>query len=284
MKIGFSWVPDYVEVTHDPEETSVSIVIIELEATEGQARISSRKYLPESCINIATTFMAYLDRVLQICQSTADSRIEPIQRLRDALDSSHSVAISTAAALRSAGDFVEHLPLIDCPLQTMRPVLRLAAAPVVAQRDWLGGELVVSRADRENLVRAILLVDFVVQDHHSDATLRTWVPKRKRKFCATLGLGHSELPGLYPILHADARSAMRADLTLIAKDLVSLWLRSQISKLNVEQTVQALAHTFEIGCNYRGHESTSSALLDVRSYIQTILDRPTEGSLGREQI
>ena len=52
MKLGPGWIPDFVELMTDETVKSMSLTLIELEATEGDARASCRKYLPESSAQI----------------------------------------------------------------------------------------------------------------------------------------------------------------------------------------------------------------------------------------
>jgi hypothetical protein len=53
IKIGPGWIPDYIEVNVDPSLATCQLTLIELEATEINARASCRKYLPESSAEIA---------------------------------------------------------------------------------------------------------------------------------------------------------------------------------------------------------------------------------------
>ena len=68
------WVPDLVMVSVAEPPRRCSLTLIELEATESVALISSRRYLPENSAEILAAFMAYLGRVIRQCRSTADAR------------------------------------------------------------------------------------------------------------------------------------------------------------------------------------------------------------------
>ena len=116
------WVPDLVRVTIEEPPNHGSLTLIELESTESAARISCRKYLPETSASILAAFIDYLDRVISKCRSTADHRESELINLKELLSKGNNLTITTAGALRSSIAFVEELPLIQQLNVSSRPL------------------------------------------------------------------------------------------------------------------------------------------------------------------
>ncbi len=147
------WIPDFVRViVGDPPDIR-RLTLIELEATESAAIISCRKYLPEKSDSIVQAFHEYLDRVIRLCRSWADSRESEFANLKGILQQIGPITVTTAGAMRSSTHFVEELPLIDQPNFTMRqPHVQLDQD--IKERVF-HGVLRLSQKEAKGLVRCV---------------------------------------------------------------------------------------------------------------------------------
>src|SRR6266571_5731344 len=167
------WIPDLVRLVLEEPPNTCTLKLIELEATESEALVSCRKYLPENSGNILSAFGDYLDRVVRQCRASADPREPEFASLRAMLSQASHVTVMTAGALRSSATFVEELPLIDQP--------KLAAQPRAIQDDQTDkarvfqGVLRLSQREANVLGRCVMILDAVVrQRDHSSATFHDW--------------------------------------------------------------------------------------------------------------
>lgn len=122
MRVNAGWVPDFMRVVLDEPTARCTLTLVELEADANSARVSARKYLPESASSIVEGFLAYLERTLAQCRATADPRHKSIHELITTIRGSQNIAVTTAGALRNRFVFIEELPLIDqAPVDVSRP-------------------------------------------------------------------------------------------------------------------------------------------------------------------
>lgn len=176
MKVGSGWIPDFVEVCCDLAEKTCMIKLIELEAAETAALVSARKYLPEESSFILRAFDTYLDRVLDLCRATSDTRRDAFLQLKTFLTEARSVTVRTAAALRTSRAFVEDLPLIDQPQP--QEIIRTQKPPT-PQSITFKGELSLPPRARKTLFRALLILDGVVRGRdYSAANVKNWLTHR----------------------------------------------------------------------------------------------------------
>ena len=174
MGVGSSsdWIPDLIEVIIT-ESNGIKLRLIELEAQESSARISSRKYLPESSVSILQTFCDYLERIIKDCRSRADSRENAFLELKTTLSGAKEIRVTSVGALRSTAAFVEELPLIDQP----KNLSQTKTVEKILQEDSpsFQGILKLSGDRAATLGRAILILDAVIREQdHSDAKFKTW--------------------------------------------------------------------------------------------------------------
>jgi hypothetical protein len=176
MKVGPGWVPDFLMIQCNKQYNRCQFTLIELEATETQARISARKYLPESSANIVDAFHGYLKKVLSQCRTTADARRQDFDRLRDFLLKEPQVEVRTAGSLRNSTDFVESLPLIDSSGESVRARERSTSADAIVR---FAGELRLTPHQHKMLSRTLRILDAAVRGvDHSGATLKSWLISR----------------------------------------------------------------------------------------------------------
>src|SRR5579859_5078721 len=103
MQIG-PWTPDFMRVMLDEDGQNCEIAIIELEANATAARISARKYLPESSQLVIEAFLSYIDRICIQCRTTADPRLREFINLKAAINNGPNLTVLTAGSLKEYFD------------------------------------------------------------------------------------------------------------------------------------------------------------------------------------
>ena len=240
MKLTRGWIPDFIEVLLDDDPAACSLTIFELESTESVARVSARKYLPESSHDILENFRQYLHRVLQRCRSTADSRAGDIQQLDDALGRAAHTSIWTAAALRRPPKTVERLPLID---QGLAPRNSAIDSRTHKQVSSLRGELSLSPREHKTLSRSILILDAVTRGwDKSDASLRAWRNLRSQPLRNDIQNNASRYPTLSMLLLGQ-KTGVRVMIEDAARELCDVWSQFQPGRYS-ETTVLAALEKF----------------------------------------
>src|SRR6266705_68241 len=86
------WIPDLIEIVV-AESGDLTLRLIELEAKESEALISSRKYLPENSEKITSAFQEYIEKVIRDCRSRADSREDEFIRLKTILSKAEKIFV-----------------------------------------------------------------------------------------------------------------------------------------------------------------------------------------------
>ena len=227
MQLQHGWIPDFVEVPlHGETEDgpACAVTIVELEGTAGVALVSARKYLPESSQDILSTFRQYLQRVLQRCRSTADLRVEDIQRVHDVLARSTEISIWSAGALRQPPQVVERLPLTD----QGRGSAGTSIAPEGKRMpDPLAGEMSLSPRHHKNLSRSILILDAVARGwDKSDASLRAWRNLRSQPLRRQIQQYPDDFPTLSALLLGE-KSGVRVSIDDVAREVSVIWNQFQ---------------------------------------------------------
>jgi hypothetical protein len=239
MQLQRGWIPDFVEVSLDDETATCTITIVELESTEGSALISARKYLPESSKDILSIFQKYLQRVLQKCRTTADPRVEDIQRVLDALVCSAKIGIWSAGAVRQPPWIVERLPLIDQGhVSDSAPI----DSQIEQKPDSLKGEVSLSARQHKNLSRSILILDALIRGwDNSDASLRSWrsgsQPLRRQVEKHSVNF-----PALSALLLGQ-KTGSRVVIEDVARELSVIWNDFQPDR-HSEETVRTVLSRF----------------------------------------
>jgi len=240
MQLQRGWIPDFVEVSLDEEVATCTITIVELESNEGSALVSARKYLPESSKDILSIFQKYLQRVLQKCRTTADPRVEHIQRVLDALACSAKISIWSAGALRQPPRIVERLPLID-----QGRVSDSASIDPQAEKkpDSLEGEISLSARQHKNLSRSILILDAVIRGwDNSDASLRSWRTSRSQPLRRHVKEHSVDFPTLSALLLGQ-KTGSRIVIEDVAREVSVIWNDFQ-PNCHTEATVRTLLSRF----------------------------------------
>ncbi|SRR5712691_796087 len=252
LKIGPGWIPDLVEVATDAKTHSATITLIELEASEIVAKASARKYLPESSAAIAEGFAGYLRTVIAQCRQTADSRTETFQRLMQFLADGSSLAVRTAAALRTASSFIEDLPLIDQPSGiTISPSSQTLARPAFL----FDGERPLSRIEVNGVIRVIRLFDAVILDRDiSSGTLRSWRNLRVKRLNHAVEEVHQSYPGLWRLLSEKADHGLRLDCDRICDELTKLWSSGKKYRIAPNDIAAAIASFYPLAIAFQEFE------------------------------
>jgi hypothetical protein len=184
MRVSAGWVPDFMRVVLDEPTARCTLTLVELEADANSARVSARKYLPESASSIVEGFLAYLERALAQCRATADPRHKSIHELITTIRGSQNIALTTAGALRNQFVFIEELPLIDQgPVDVSRPKPEQQSV----RASVLQGQTILVPIEHKVLFRAVLILDAVVRGwDKSGASLRAWRNLRSQPLKAAI--------------------------------------------------------------------------------------------------
>jgi hypothetical protein len=240
MQLQRGWIPDFVEVSLDEKAATCTITIVELESTEGSALVSARKYLPESSKDILSIFQKYLLRVLQKCRTTADPRVEDIQRVLDGLAGSTKIGMWSAGALRQLPRIVERLPLIDQGRESDGVSIYPQAE---ARPDPFEGEISLSARQHKNLSRSILILDALIRGwDNSGASLRAWRSSRSQPLRRYVEKHSVDFPTLSALLIGQ-KTGSRLMIEDVAREVSVIWNGLQPDR-HTEATVRAALSRF----------------------------------------
>lgn len=237
MQLEHGWILDFLEAVLSRNETSCALAIVELEAKPSTARVSARKYLPESSSELVANFCRYLVRVIDRCRASADPRAENIQALYDVLvRPSAVVSVWTVGALRQAPYFVERLPLID---QGALPESSDWRPQQGLQRS-LGGKVTLSPRNHKTLSRSILILDAIVREwDKSDATLRAWVNLRSQPLRQQIRNAPHDYPALTSLL-LTTKLGVQIVTEDVAQEISTIWNQFQSGMHSADSVVLAL--------------------------------------------
>jgi hypothetical protein len=240
MKLKQGWIPDFLEVSLDDNPTACTLTMFELESTEIAARISARKYLPESSAEILETFRRYLQQVLRRCRSTADPRSEDIRQLDDYLGRSAHTTIWTAGALRHPAETIERLPLIDQGVAQPKSAIHSRAHN---QTHSLRGEVLLSSREHKTLSRTILILDAVMRGwDKSDTSLRIFRDLHSQRLRKCVQDNRSDFPTLCELL-CGQKTGVRVVIEDATRELCVIWNQFQ-SGSHSESTILSALERF----------------------------------------
>ena len=237
MQLNYGWIPDFIEVSQHDDLPTYVVTIIELESTSNVARVSARKYLPESSQDVVSIFRQYLQRVLERCRLTADSRMESIQKLHDALKSPSLISVWSAGALRQQPYLVEQLPLID----QGRALLAAGDNPqITMQSGFLTGTVSLSPRDHKSLSRSVLILDAVARRWDmSDATLRAWRNHRSQPLRRQIRENEGDFPALCLLL-LGSKLGVQVVINDAARELATIWSQFELERHSEASVISAL--------------------------------------------
>jgi hypothetical protein len=235
------WIPDGVRV--DMQKSRCLITLIELEDTRANALISARKYLPENSSLILRSLTEYLDRVISSCESTGDSRETGFASLKEILAQGGPIDLQTAGALRSSGEIVEQLPLIDQfhLIQAHSPqsdgTLREAVVPkdIENKPQPFQGVLRLDADRAKSLGRCVLILDAVIRGQdHSASTCHSWRTKAPLK----RALRHAnENPTLQDLVIRAGKTGLTLDFETLLAELVRVWASADFTLEDVRRMI-----------------------------------------------
>lgn len=266
FKVG-PWIPDGVRVDLEvgASQPQCSLVLIELEATEPTALRSSRKYLHENSNGICDEFRQYLNRVIKDCDSRADPREAKIALLMDVLSRDVSIAVKTAAALRSSIIFLEESLLTDqVSLTRSDEASRRYAAREAPRRDirtegritrkhpTFRGTCKLDPEQNRALRRCVLILDALIRRvDHSSATYRDWKvrPPLKR-----LLWQRAEKPRTLDLFILKQRnSGTTVDIEALLSELIPIWEESG-KQIDTELARALFERYFPIAIQIKPHD------------------------------
>ena len=260
------WIPDLIEIVVS-ESGDFTLRLIELEAKESEARISSRKYLPENSEKIIGSFQEYVEKVIRDCRSRADSREDEFVRLKVMLSKAEKIFVTSAGALRSSTVFVEELPFMGQPTgivqnQATEKILRDEAQN-------FNGTLRLSGDKAAFLGRAILILDAVIrQCDHSDATFKGWrQTDRTQPLKKFLKDNKATYPQLRAFISEKGYSGITLDFEKIASELVEIWAGSCDSKINHEDVRRLINGYFPVAVKINAGDRMPAIFDEARKFL-----------------
>ena len=274
MRVGSCrWEPDFLLVTSSESQAHICLTLIELEATEPVAKVSCRKYLPESSIAIVEAFAAYLDRIVGHCRTTADLRLSRLLELRTALRLAKQVAVRTGGGLRTADAplLVEQWPLLDQPSAgaVFAPVPALDGSAPLS----LEGVVLLTPLQNMILHRALIIIDASLRRQiHTGATLKTWARSRHQTPLArSVGAESARFPVLKEYLSVDKRMGLRLDAEQFLQELSELW-GSQSTSAEASSIRSALERCFPLAATFSESTRMADVFLAVESVAKSLRD------------
>lgn len=269
LRLEKGWIPDFLEVSCTDEADKLSMTLIELEAEENQARISARKYLPESSSQIVQSFAQYLDNVLAKCRRTADPRTQVFEWLNDHLNNADEIFVCVCGAIRATADRVETIPLIDQSCSSP-PMIQRQSRRV---REFVfEGVRVLSPQDNKSLLRCILILDAVVRGlDHSAATLKNWRHSRTQPLLTTPHVSPENTPALHAFLNADTTRGLRTDCDELAKELSEFWSNTGARRFATSQVKSLVMKFFPIATALGNRELMDDVFEKARPIVSNSL-------------
>lgn len=274
FKVG-PWTPDGMRVDLEiGASPQCYLTLIELEPTEPLALRSSRKYLHESSTSICRTFMQYLHRVIEDCDSRADVRRTRIVLMRDILAGNIPITVKTAGALRSGIAFLEESPLID---QTSSGQSRENAQHYIAideesrhKQLEMHGILRLSPDQSKALRRCLSILDAVIrQDDHSGAIYRSWRMKTPLKRLLKRAGETSSTLGRF-ILDQE-NSGITVDFDALLSEIVQVWTKDgkRSQQLDVEISRNLIRGYFPTAEKIRPPDQMSIIFETARQFLES---------------
>lgn len=266
MKVGPGWLPDFIEVVVDANSGSCRLTLIELEATEIPARAACRKYLPEVSSEVVRAFLDYLNTVISQCRSTADPRLEAIDKLKGILAGNSTISVHTAGGLRTSADLVEDLPLIDQPEPFTAPV----SAPVGSSSLFLfHGEPRLTRAESDGVRRAVRILHAVVVGRdHSGGTMKSWRNLRQKPLDRAVSKDSARYPHLHKLLTSKTESGLRINCDKLSAELALLWRAAGNESLTAERIATLISTFVPVAVSFAEHEPMQNVFDRARDVVR----------------
>jgi hypothetical protein len=267
LKIGRGWIPDYLMVASDEAGRRFTLTIIELDATDTLARVSSRKYLPESSNDIVKAFYDYLDGTIAECRRTADPRCEAFEDLRKVLERATKIAVESGCALRSRPTLIEKLQLFDQALEVEPPPQREIRSVHLAVP--LMGRPVLTRQQTRALYRAVLILDAVIRKRdHGAAKLKAWLGGRTQPLKKLILEQESDCPELRGFLKANKNTGIRLSMEKLLEELARLWSAATSTEIP-PSAVRSLIHDYlPVAAQLSMHERVQRVFEGARSLVK----------------
>ncbi len=270
MRVG-PWIPDGIRVSlsdRPGEPGDIQIVLIELEPTDVQARISARKYLPEASSAVIQSLREYVERLEAQCRGTGDPRLPEFRRLAAALGSVGNRQVSSAGHRRDCLIPVETLALIDNGRAfAVQP--RPVDAPTVPTQFLFAGDVILTPAQHKVLARAVRVLDATVRGHdHSAATLKNWLGHRTQPLRCALSLSPGLFPALRALLESERQRGTRVSCDAVADDLAQLWSASGRA-WNAEQVAFLVNNYWPIASRLKKFSAMPAVFTEARGIVST---------------
>jgi hypothetical protein len=270
MRVG-PWIPDGIRVRlsdRPGEPGDIQIVLIELEPTDVQGRISARKYLPEASGAVIQSLREYLERVEAQCRGTGDPRLLEFRRLAAALGSAGNRQVSSAGHLRDGLIPVETLALID----NGRPFAiqpRPADAPRAPTQFLFAGDVILTPAQHKILARAVRVLDATVRGHdHSAATLKNWLGHRTQPLRHAVASSPVPFPAVRALLESERQRGTRVSCDALADDLAKLWSASGRA-WNAGQVALLVNNYWPIATRLKKSSAMPGVFAEARDVVST---------------
>jgi hypothetical protein len=288
MQLEHGWIPDIVQVRLDALKRSLELTLIELEATEANALISSRKYLPEDKATVISRFDSYLGIVLKECRRTGDPRRQAIEQLLTFVRSHPATEVFAAAALRKGARLLECRPLVNhaeqmAALDAEESALVLDPRVGVNQDEvaqathprsggidqpTFEGTLQLTRRESETIKRAILIVDAVIRDvGASDAALRKWCQIQTKRLSKDIPKSGEQCPALLGFLATDKRRGGPFPCEAIFQELSALWSASR-KGVDPEKARELVRGYFNTASGLRQPGKARPILRDAKDFVE----------------
>jgi hypothetical protein len=271
IKIGPGWIPDYIELSVDEGKNEIRLTLIELEANEGTARASCRKYIPEPSAAIVEAFHAYLDTVLAQCRLTADPRLDGFRQLKETLVRSTKVIVQTAGAIRNSPDFIELYPLLDQPIQN--PIGGAHATADEQSQIQLEGQRSLSRLEIDGVRRAVRLLYAVAAGKDDNGGLwKSHKNLRRKPLDTALSKQPEDFPVLRQIVFLSSQSGAKVDCDKMANELVALWAGVG-QRITAEQVVGWVRTFYPAAIEFGAEQSMQSVFAQARAIMANGVER-----------
>jgi hypothetical protein len=265
LRLGPGWIPDYMRVVVEDEGRSCKLAIVELEADANTARISARKYLPESSQSVVDALVAYLERACIQCRATADPRLPSIMRLKEILQECETILVVTAGCQRDSFDSIEELSLIDQdhgPRRSAQDNVEKKASRLV-----LTGDVSLSPLEHKNLSRTVLILDAVVRGwDKSGASFRNWRSSRAQPLRASLRADPGRFSEL-GVLMLGTKLGVQVNVDRLAAELGSIWTSLSRKQYAPDSVVRALQQYLPIASGLPSSIAVREAFEKARHFL-----------------
>jgi hypothetical protein len=267
IQIGSSgWSPDFIKISVSESKT-LTLTLIELDATESVARANCRKYLPENLTDIVRSFCEYLERVIRASRSSAHPHEEEFIKLKTALSKSEQIVVLTARALRSSIDFLEEFSLIDQPekIVQMQSVQEISHENNSEQTPDFRGTLRLNAEKAKALGRPILILDAAIrQQDHSDGEFRGWRNNATNKL---LKEHRTAYPCLCSFLDERSFVGITLDFEKLVSELVAKWSDASTTQMDQERIRSLINRYFPIAIKIKLNDRMSAVFDSARKFL-----------------